>query len=53
MSVNFFVLDKTQITKMWQITQDTEAEDSYGNREIGGNTVPESDIRLENGTWTN
>ena len=53
MSVNFFVLDEIQITKMWQVAEENDAEDSDENREIGGGTVPESDIRLENGVWTN
>jgi len=53
MSVSFFVLDETQITKMWQVALDNDADESNSNREIDVSTAPESDIRLENGVWTN
>ena len=53
MSVNFFVLDEIQITKMWQVAQDNNAEEVDRDIEIDGSTLPESEIRLENGTWTN
>ncbi len=53
MSVNFFVLDEIQITKMWQVAGENDGEGSDADREIGGSTPPESEIRLENGVWTN
>ena len=54
MKVSFFALDEEQITKMWQSTEGREDEDSgVVDREIGGTPVPESEIRLENGVWTN
>ena len=34
-------------------TEDDDTQDSDDSRAIGGGTVPESDIRLENGVWTN
>ncbi len=53
MSVRFFALDEREITKMWQVGREDENEDSDQDREIGGTPVPDSDIRLENGVWTN
>ncbi len=53
MSVSFFVLDEVQITKMWQADQEDDGEGSDVDRDIGISTPPESDIRLENGVWTN
>jgi len=53
MSVNFFVLDETRITKMWQIAQDTDTDEPDRYREIDSGTQTDGEIRLENGTWTN
>lgn len=53
MSVNFFALDEIQITKMWRVAQDNDADVSDGDREIGGSTLPENEMHLENGVWTN
>ena len=53
MSVNFFVLDEIEITKMWQAAEDNDGEASDADREIGGSSPPASDIRLENGVWVN
>ena len=53
MSVNFFVLDEIQITKMWEVVQDNNADEADKDIEIDNSTLPESEIRLENGTWTN
>ncbi len=55
MSVNFYVLDETMITKMWQVAQDSDSgtDNSAGEIEIDSSTLPENEIRLENGTWTN
>ena len=53
MSVNFFVLDEIQITKMWQVAQSNDDEGADRDSEIGGSTLPETEMRLENGVWTN
>ena len=53
MSVRFYALDETQITKMWQAAEENEGEGSNAERDIGGVPRPESEIRLENGVWVN
>jgi hypothetical protein len=54
MSVNFFVVEETLITKMWQVEQDGEDEQVDSQQEIGGNIREGGEeIRLEDGVWRN
>ena len=54
MSVNFFVVEDTLITKMWQAEEDGEDERADSPQEIDG-TIREGggELRLEDGVWRN